>query len=168
MSMGKTDFSELKVFTKQFNQFSEDMENIFYEEAAQALAAKLLGLVIPRTPIGDYSEDLIDPHKEGGTLRRGWTGGKDVDWNDYADTLTVKRVGGAYEVEVANPVDYAKFVELGHKQQPGRFVPNIGKRLVRDWVEGQFFLKISVEELDGLTPNILSNRLERAIKGAFS
>ena len=35
-----------------------------------ALAARLLALVIPRTPVGQYPRSS---GKKGGTLRRGWT-----------------------------------------------------------------------------------------------
>ena len=37
---------------------------------------------------------------------------------------------------VGTNVQYARFVEFGHRQQPGRYVPQIGKRLVKSRVEG--------------------------------
>ena len=38
------------------------------------------------------------------------------------------------EWKVGTNVEYARFVEYGHKQEIGRFVPAIGKRLVEPWV----------------------------------
>ncbi len=35
---------------------------------------------------------------------------------------------------------YAIWVETGHSQQPGRYVPAIGKRLVASWVEGKWYM----------------------------
>jgi len=35
---------------------------------------------------------------------------------------------------------YATWVEMGHAQQPGRYVPAIGKRLVASWVEGKWYM----------------------------
>lgn len=32
-------------------------------------------------------------------------------------------------------------VEYGHRQNVGQFVPKLGKRLVKPYVEGQYFLK---------------------------
>lgn len=43
-------------------------------------------------------------------------------------------------VYVGTNVYYAPYVEHGHRQTPGRFVPAIGKRLVRDFVPGVPFL----------------------------
>lgn len=40
--------------------------------------------------------------------------------------------------------DYAPFVEYGHRQTPGRFVPAIGKKLKKKWVSGLYFLRNNV------------------------
>ena len=46
---------------------------------------------------------------------------------------------------IGTNVEYAPYVELGHKQQPGRYVPRIGKRLVRSWVPAKPFLRPAIE-----------------------
>ena len=46
---------------------------------------------------------------------------------------------------VGTNVEYAPYVELGHRQQPGRFVPKIKKRLKRSWVPGKPFLRPAFE-----------------------
>ena len=46
--------------------------------------------------------------------------------------------------------DYAPHVEYGHRQQPGRYVPQIGKRLKANYVQGQHFLQRSVEAVQPL------------------
>lgn len=48
-------------------------------------------------------------------------------------------------VYVGTPVEYAPFVELGHHQQPGRYVPAIGKRLKQSYVKGKPFLRPACE-----------------------
>lgn len=42
---------------------------------------------------------------------------------------------------IGTNVEYAPYVEMGHTQTPGRYVPALGKRLVRDWVAPRPFLK---------------------------
>ena len=44
-------------------------------------------------------------------------------------------------VYVGTNVEYAPYVELGHAQQPGRFVPAIGKRLKASHVAARPFLR---------------------------
>ena len=53
--------------------------------------------------------------------------------------------GSKVTLLVGTNVYYAPYVELGHHQQPGRFVPKIKKRLVRNWVPGKPFLRPAFE-----------------------
>jgi len=51
--------------------------------------------------------------------------------------------GNRYIANIGPDVDvapYAVYVETGHSQQPGRYVPAIGKRLVASWVEGKWYM----------------------------
>ena len=41
---------------------------------------------------------------------------------------------------------YAPFVELGHAQQVGRFVPKLGKRLVKPFAPAYPFLRPAIED----------------------
>lgn len=53
---------------------------------------------------------------------------------------------GDMETEyVGTNVEYAPFVELGHDQEVGRYVPAIGKRLVASHVDGKPFIRPAVE-----------------------
>lgn len=46
---------------------------------------------------------------------------------------------------VGTNVEYAPYVELGHHQQPGRYVPKLGKRLKKSWVAPKPYLRPAVE-----------------------
>lgn len=50
-----------------------------------------------------------------------------------------------YTMAVGTEVKYAPYVELGHHQQPGRYVPAIKKRLVSSWVAPKPYLRPAVE-----------------------
>lgn len=43
-------------------------------------------------------------------------------------------------------VEYAPYVELGHSQEVGRYVPALGKRLVSPVVPAQPFLRPAIED----------------------
>ncbi|ERT61270.1 HK97 gp10 family phage protein [Megasphaera vaginalis (ex Srinivasan et al. 2021)] len=83
---------------------------------------------------GGYFKRAINHRKTGQTshkligssehMRRSWT------------SSGVERKGRNYRVKVYNTASYASFVDVGHRQTPGRFVPILGKRLVNNWVEG--------------------------------
>ena len=81
-----------------------------------------------------YAQDLCPVSPGGGTLRNSITHAYS---EDVADSAVVLLVG--------SNVEYAPYVELGHKQQPGRYVPAIGKRLVRSWVPGKPYLRPAFE-----------------------
>ena len=70
-----------------------------------------------------------------------------VDTGRLRDSIThaYNDDGNQVTLLVGTNVEYAPYVELGHKQQPGRYVPRIGKRLVRSWVPGKPFLRPAIE-----------------------
>ena len=89
---------------------------------------------------------------QGGTLRKNWT------------VSDVRKNGGNYEIEVSNSTEYASYVEFGHRQTPGRFVPAIGKRLKKSWVKGKFMLTISENELQKQAPAVIEKKITEWLK----
>ena len=63
-------------------------------------------------------------------------------------------------VYVGTNVEYAPFVEFGHHQEVGRYVPAIGKRLVREFVPAQPFLKPAIENHMDEYKHILESELK--------
>ncbi len=168
--MGSFKISGMKELQKELNDLEKN-ESAFVEACAKELAARLLAKVIKRTPVGDYSKEVtvtakrdgkkhkkgeqyikrVNPSgKKGGTLRRGWTGGKRLSAKDYADSLTVNHFGDTYVIEIVNPVEYTSYVEFGH-----RTVNHKG------WVRGRFMLTISEQEVQAIAPKVLEARLKK-------
>lgn len=148
----KVDLSELTEFSTQLKRLTQTERDTFGENAIKDLAGRMLALVIPRTPVGSYEDE-----RQGGTLRRGWTG----------LTITPESSGEGWSVTLTNPVEYASYVEEGHRQTPGRYVPAIGKQLVASWVEGQHFLKLSEDDLSKIAPDVLRRLFEDYLRTVF-
>lgn len=140
---GKIDASQLKALQKQISALSDQQMHLFYVAAAKELAARLLRKVKKRTPVGQYPSGS---GRTGGTLRRGWT----------IDT-EVKVEGDTYEITVFNPVEYAPYVEFGHRTANHK-----------GWVQGRFMLTRSEVELDAQAPKILERKLTKMISEVFS
>ena len=187
---GNCDYRQLQKLRENLDRLqSADLEN-FCRDVSKELAARLLALVIPRTPVGDYSKEVtvtvkrdgkhhkkgdtytkrVTPSgKKGGTLRRGWTartegeatGGQGHPTADqakaYAEALPISKQGSTYVVEVINPVHYASYVEFGHRTPGGK-----------GWVQGQYFLTLSEQELRALAPSIIEKKLERLLREVFN
>ena len=151
---GKCDFRELQDFRDKLEKSlgSEQIDS-FLESCSKELAARLLAKVIKRTPVGQYPPKT---GKKGGTLRRGWTGGKSQAGTAYANSLKITKQGGAYIIEVINPVEYASYVEFGHRTRGGG-----------GWVEGRFMLTISENEIRNSAPTILQNKLKKKLGECF-
>lgn len=174
--VGKIDMNALRSFQRDLNKLAdEDAVNAFCEECAKELAARLLRKVIKRTPVGDYTKEIevtakrdskhhkkgdtytkkVNPSgKQGGILRRGWT-------------AKINHFGGVYVIEIINPVDYASYVEYGHRQTPGRYVPALGKQLKHRWVKGRFMLTISEQEIRESAPKILEDKVNKFLRSIF-
>ena len=162
---GDSEFAELQELQKRLQKLQKTDLERFCEKTSKELAARLLALVIPRTPVGDYPKET---GKEGGTLRRGWTAGKEETApGAYAKSLPVEKSGNYYIIRVINPVKYASYVEFGHRQTPGRFVPAIGKRLKSGHVKGQYFLTLSEDDLRRMAPGILERKLNKLLREVF-
>lgn len=156
--MGNFTASDLKKLQKQLNKIKDGNVDVFVEGCAKELAARLLAKVIKRTPVGDYSETS---GKKGGTLRRGWTSktheeaesGKKTSAKAYADSLTIHHYGGFLVIEIVNPVEYASYVEFGHRTANHK-----------GWVQGQFMLTISEQEIQTIAPKVLETKIKKYLE----
>jgi len=59
-------------------------------------------------------------------------------------SITHQRQGDDTEL-IGSDVKYAPYVEFGHHQTPGRYVPAIGKRLVASYVPGKPYMAPAIE-----------------------
>ena len=135
----KVQFDGLKEFQKTIENMEKEKEQLMIDTIKE-LAARLLRKVIKRTP------------SDTGNLRRNWT------------VSDVRKNSGNYEIEVSNSTEYASYVEFGHRQTPGRFVPAIGKRLKKSWVKGKFMLTISEDELKRQAPAVIEKKITEWLK----
>lgn len=168
--MGHVELKGFDEFLQELQTLEVSMDGIL-QDLCRELAARLLALVIPRTPVAET---------DGGTLRRGWIAQTEEEaWKnrgsipspteqiDHINKIKIARSGSTYTITVTNPVHYASYVEKGHRQTPGRFVPAIGKKLKASWVKGQFFLEISENTIKASSQKILEKKLKAMIKQAM-
>lgn len=204
---GSADFEQLKDLQKRLERLQNADLNKFCEDASKELAARLLALVIPRTPVGKKpklqgkkTQKVIGAsgkarsfltaeavrHEQywggyiGGTLRRGWIAKTETEAEagtgrptkaqavEYAQSLPVQKSGSYYIIRIINPVEYASYVEFGHRQTPGRFVPAIGKRLKESWTPGRYMLTLSEDDLERIAPAALQRKLDTLLREVFN
>lgn len=117
----EADFSQFEAFCEKYNdsmKYFDDFMRKFLAEMAQRLLAKAK----PRTPVGTPESTGV-PGYIGGSLRSAWQIGE------------ITKVGGAFQIEILNGMEYASFVEFGHRTVSG------------GWVDGRFMLTISEDEI---------------------
>ena len=178
--MGKVSAGDLKKLQQELNKIEQKDVESFISACAKELAARLLAKVIKRTPVGDYSKEItvvakkdskhhkagdtytkrVNPSgKMGGTLRRGWTsatheeaasGKGRGDAKAYADSLQINHKGNLLTIDIVNPVEYASYVEYGH-----RTANHTG------WVQGQFMLTIPEQEIQTIAPQVLEAKIKQ-------
>ena len=160
-------YKELQDFTRKIEDLNKQQKDEFMKACCKELAARLLKKVIKRTKPGNYE------NKVGGTLRLGWTSAKTGD--SKRDTtqamydnlfgsdqkvsqknMSVRKEGNTYIIDVTNAVEYAAYVEYGHR-----------KRNHQGWVPGKFMLTISEAELRTVTPQILERKLQKFLEDAM-
>ena len=112
--------------------------------------------------IAKENSDDKSSGKKGGTLRRGWTSktheeavggsgkGSISAGKAYADTLTINHFGNTLVIEIVNPVEYASYVEYGHRTPDHK-----------GWVQGRFMLTISEQEIQEIAPKVLEAKIKK-------
>lgn len=164
MRWGNVDYKQLQQLRDNLQKLQDMDLDKFCEDVSKELAARLLALVIPATPVGQYPKAS---GKKGGTLRRGWTAKTEEDARNgsgsgankavaYANALPVFKQGRTFYIEVINPVHYASYVEFGHRTPGGK-----------GWVAGRYFLTISEQKLEQVAPSVIEKKLEALLREAF-
>lgn len=126
--------------------------------AAQEITKKLHQMLITNTPV-DF-----------GNLRMGWQTSENYSY-------LVEKKGDGYEVTLINKTLYALWVNDGHKQRPGRFIPGYwegkhfrydpnadgGMVLKKPWVQGRFFVEKSVLQLENsvIIEKVINTQLKK-------
>jgi hypothetical protein len=132
---GKVDFSDLENLAKTFKKaLDERVVDRFIEDFLLEMAYRANRKIKKRTPVGVDTESP-------GNLRRNWK-----------VTKIVKR-GRSFEVDNYNDTSYAIYVEYGHRT---------GKDLTK-WVEGQFMMTISMQEIERELPKYLERRMSELL-----
>lgn len=137
MSGIRFNVSEFERFVKNFQQFSTGLDkfvrNFLLEQANIVLANTKA-----KTPV------------KTGDLRNRW------------ELTDVTKKGNNYEIQIFNTLYYASYIEDGHKQRVGRFVPGVidangfhyvkgaktGIVLKRPFINGFHMCRIALNDLD--------------------
>lgn len=144
MSDADFEFDEFLAFANNFNKTLQE-EN-FIIDVMNMLGNVMIREVKMRTPVGQYDNSVFfvsngkllvfeadgGTTRQGGELRRNWV----LDG--------VSATGDGYIVTISNNTEYGPWVENGH-----RTADHSG------WVEGQFFLKITMDQIMDQLPKIV-------------
>lgn len=141
------DIEQLKRMRDKLKNIADNPEPVM-EDMTKEITKALLNVVIKKTPVGQYPPST---GKVGGTLRRGWTGS--VGRN--AENANIRNSGNVYDVELNNPVEYASYVNNGHRTRNGGFV------------QGQFFVEKAVAEVQQKAPRIVYAKMRRILGDDF-
>jgi Bacteriophage HK97-gp10, putative tail-component len=149
------DFTGIRHLYNWVEGFGDQYDN-FNHRFASKTGLKLLRYTKKATPVGDYENDVAfwarksvnDPSKgiglveldgagagmSGGTLRRSW------------ELSPVVKRGNDYDITVFNDIEYAPYVEHGHR------VKAFNSDKVVGWFEGRHMAKDSVKNVQQKLP----------------
>ncbi|WP_039237542.1 HK97 gp10 family phage protein [Clostridium sp. K25] len=122
--LGSFDYSGFKDMAKRFNKaLDERVIERWIREFLLEMAFRAERKIKKRTPV------------DSGHLRRNWQVGN------------VEKRGNAYVVEIFNNIEYASFVNNGHRTRDHK-----------GWVEGRFMVEISLDEIERQLPKFLEKK----------
>lgn len=151
-----------------FSQFNKFVDNI---AAAHPVAARKAQVNAVNKLAAEYLARAIQETPERGVQTR-QVGKKEITTDSEHmkrswDADPARFVGGEYRAKVYNSASYASFVNDGHRQHVGQFVPILGKRLVKPWVDGQFMAEKAEKHTRKIAASVLQNEILRHLKGVF-
>lgn len=126
------DYRQLQRLQRKLQRMEQKYEE-FCRQMTKEIAARMLSKVIRRTPVVD------------GVLVKGW-----------AVEANVRKNGNVYEIEVFNPIDYAPYVEFGHRT-----------RNHQGWVKGRFMMTISADQIEQQAPALIERKLTQMLQEVF-
>lgn len=135
------EFDEFVLAAKGLEKTIENIEQI-HMKVAKRIALLAIRKVKQKTPV------------DTGELRRRWK-------------YEILKNGDIYAIIISNPVEYASFVEKGHrlvmrvKDGDGYAKKTIG------WIEGKFMLELTMSEMDQLSAHIWKVEVEKELRKAF-
>ena len=75
----------------------------------------------------------------------------------------VKLNGNEYSMTIGSSLEYVKYAEEGHKQEVGKYVPAIGKKLKKEFVPGNHVIKDSVDLHQSKLIKRIQERVEKEV-----
>lgn len=161
--MADVDFSELKGFLNNLvDSATPTYIDEMHRKAVNKIAAVYIGEAKRNTPVKGVQrkEIVINVEKKVITsdsehMRRSWR------------ASPAKKKGHDYIAKVMNTASYASFVNDGHRQQPGRFVPILGKKLVNGWVNGLHIAEKAESKTKRIAKSVLNNVIKEYNRKAF-
>lgn len=75
----------------------------------------------------------------------------------------VKLNGNEYSMTIGSSLEYVQAVEYGHKQEVGRYVPAIGKKLKKEFVPGNHVISDAVDLYQPKLISRIQERVEREV-----
>lgn len=135
------DYSEIIEFNNRVDRAQEIVDKLI-REAIKEIALDFLVIAKGKTP------------EKTGLLKDRWKIGE------------IQRKGDDYVIEVFDSVDYASFVEDGHRTRKGQ-----GKKSSRinskAWVEGRFMMKLTEDDIAIKMPGYLNKLYDKLAEELF-
>jgi len=128
---GNVEFSDLVALRDKFEMLQNTVDD-FCIQVTKEIAQIVIDNAIKRTP--------VDTSK----LVKAW------------NTENLKKEGTIYKIEIVNPIEYAEFVEFGHR-----------KKNDKGWVKGSFMLTIAERDLQRNLDKIIREKVDAFIMEAL-
>lgn len=130
------------------------------EKSVATLAGVYLRTAKKNTPVG---KKIVRKDPKTGKVYRSKSEHMRRSW----DVGEVEKKALGYSQQVFNSASYASYVNDGHRQRPGRYVPLLGKSLVASWVDGLNITEKAQKAVREASPKVIKRNLHAVEKGLF-
>lgn len=130
------------------------------EKSVATLSGVYLRTAKKNTPVG---KKIVRKDPKTGKVYRSNSEHMRRSW----DVGEVEKKALGYSQQVFNSASYASYVNDGHRQRPGRYVPLLGKSLVASWVDGLNITEKAQKAVREASQKVIKRNLHAVEKRLF-
>ena len=152
------DFSEIEQFQKALDQLCDHEIDQMMNDVCKDVTKSMLSKVKKNTGVGRVPAYITADVRE--KYWAGYVGGQLRDsWHPQA----IRKEGDAWKCGVENNTTYAIYYEYGHRQNVGQFVPALGKRLKKPFVEGHYPATKAAQAMQRQMPKVADKNIRKLL-----
>ena len=151
--------SDIEAFQKAMEQLCDYEIDQMMVDTAKDVTKSMLSKVKKNTGVG-----RVPSYITADVRQKYWAGYVGGQLRDSWHPQVIRKEGNAWKCGVENNTKYAIYYEYGHRQNVGQFVPQLGLRLKKPFVEGHYPATKAAQSMQRQMPRVAEKNVRKMMQ----